>query len=412
MNVFSVIILAALLGEYILDFVADHLNLGRLDGEVPDEFSSLITPKEYRHANAYTRTLARFGMVTSTVQLVTLLVFWFAGGFPWLDSVIRARGWHPVLTGCVYIGALMLLRAIVMLPFAVYRTFVIEEHFDFNRTTPATFIADRIKGFLLAILIGGPLLAGILAFFRSAGPLAWVYSWLVTAGVSVILQFAAPRWIMPLFNRFTPLEEGELRRRIFEYAGREGFSLEKVFVIDGSRRSSKSNAFFTGFGKHKRIALFDTLIEGHPVSELMAVLAHEIGHYKKKHVIEGMIVSIIHLGVMFFLLSLVIGSAGLFNAFFMDRMSVYAGFVFFGYLYSPVELALGIALQYRSRQNEYAADRFASETTGQPGALADALKKLSVHNLSNLRPHPLYVALHHSHPPVLERIAALRKMET
>ena len=282
MNVFTVIILAALLGEHLLDLIAEVLNLRRLGGGVPDAFRDIITPEEYHRSDEYTRSLTRFGIVSGTVQLAGLLIFWFAGGFPWLDGIIYAQGWHPVLAGCVFIGALLALRAILSLPFAIYRTFVIEERFGFNRTTPATFIIDRVKGIVLALLIGGPILVGILAFFGYAGDLAWLYSWLAVAAVTVILQFAAPRWIMPLFNRFTPLDEGSLRRSIFEYARAEGFGLEDVYVIDGSRRSGKSNAFFTGFGKHKRIALFDTLIEGHTVPELVAVLAHEIGHYRKK----------------------------------------------------------------------------------------------------------------------------------
>lgn len=409
MNVFTIIILTTLTAEYILNLVADILNLRRLKGEIPPEIGNLTTPEDYNHANDYTRTLTGFGIVSDTVQLAALLLFWFARGFPWLDGIIQANSWHPVITGCIYIGALLALKGVLALPFSVFRTFVIEERFGFNRTTAGTFIMDRLKGFVLVVLIGGPILAGILTFYGYAGNYAWVYSWFAVSAVTVVMQYAAPRWIMPIFNKFTPLEEGELHRNILDYATSQGFSIEGVYVIDGSKRSGKSNAFFTGFGKHKRIALFDTLIEGHTVPELVAVLAHEIGHYRKKHVIEGMVVSIAHSGIIFFLLSLVIGSEGLFEAFFMDRISVYAGLVFFGFLYSPVELLLGIILQSRLRKNEFAADRFAAETTGEPEALADALRKLSVHNLSNLRPHPMYVALHYSHPPVLERIEALRR---
>jgi len=215
---------------------------------------------------------------------------------------------------------------------------------------------------------------------------------------------------MPLFNKFTPLEEGELRESILSYAKSVKFSLQNLFVIDGSKRSTKSNAFFTGFGKNKRIALFDTLIEKHTVAELVAVLAHEIGHYKKKHIIQGMLISILQMGVMFFLLSIFISHEGLFEAFYMENISIYAGLIFFGMLYSPIELILSIFMQIFSRKNEYEADHYAAETTKDPNSMIDALKKLSVHNLSNLTPHPLYVFLNYSHPPVLERINAIRKL--
>jgi len=213
---------------------------------------------------------------------------------------------------------------------------------------------------------------------------------------------------MPLFNKFEPLEDGELKTAIISYADAVNFPLKNVFVMDGSKRSGKSNAFFTGFGKNKRIALFDTLIAQHTVSELVAVLAHEIGHYKKKHILKSLIIGIVHTGVMFFLLSLFISYQGLFDAFYMDQQSVYAGLIFFGMLYSPIEFFLGIFLQMRSRKNEYEADRFAVETTKDSESMTNALKKLSAHNLSNLVPHPFYVFMNYSHPPVLERIKAIR----
>ena len=225
------------------------------------------------------------------------------------------------------------------------------------------------------------------------------------------MQFIAPTWIMPLFNKFTPLEDGDLRSAILSYAKSVQFPLENLFVMDGSKRSSKSNAFFTGFGKHKRIALFDTLIEKHSIQELVAVLAHEIGHYKKKHILQSMIISVIHMGVMLFLLSIFLSHEGLFTAFYMDEMSIYAGLIFFGMLFSPIEEILSVVMQLFSRKNEFEADRFAVETTREHESMINALKKLSVHNLSNLTPHPLYVFFNYSHPPVLERIKAIREIE-
>jgi len=303
---------------------------------------------------------------------------------------------------------LMFAKSFISLPFSIYHTFVIEEKFGFNKTSVKTFILDMVKGLGLGILLGGPLLAGLLAFFQYSGTYAWLYAWGATTAFTLVVQFIAPTWIMPLFNKFTPLEDGELRQTIMNYAKEVKFSLENLFVMDGSKRSSKSNAFFTGFGKHKRIALFDTLIEKHTVKELLLVLAHEIGHYKKKHIIKSMIISILHMGIMFYLISIFLNHKGLFDAFYMQEMSIYAGLIFFGMLYSPVEMILSVFMQIFSRKNEYEADKFAADTTMDSQSMIDALKKLSADNLSNLTPHPFYVFLNYSHPPVLQRINALK----
>jgi STE24 endopeptidase len=269
---------------------------------------------------------------------------------------------------------------------------------------------DLLKGLLLSILLGGPLLTGILAFFEYAGDAAWFYCWLAIVAYMFIIQFIAPTWIMPIFNKFTPLEEGELQTAILSYAQSIQFPLKSIFVMDGSKRSSKSNAFFTGFGKNKRIVLFDTLIARHTVPELVAVLAHEMGHYQKKHILQGMLISILQTGIMLFLLSFFISYQGLFDAFYMQQASVYAGLIFFGMLYSPIDFFVGLAAQKLSRKNEFQADKFSVETTYNPNAMIDALKKLSVHNLSNLLPHPFYVFLNYSHPPVLKRIEAIQQI--
>jgi STE24 endopeptidase len=303
-----------------------------------------------------------------------------------------------------------LIKATVSLPFSVYATFVIEERFGFNKTTWSTFILDLLKGLILALLLGTPLLAGILFFFEYTGGYAWLFCWIVITLYMLAVQFIAPTWIMPLFNKFISLEDGELKSVILEYAKSIKFPVQNVYVMDGSRRSSKSNAFFTGFGKHKRIALFDTLIKQHNVKELLAVLAHEMGHYKKKHILTGIILGILQTGLTLYLLSLFISYQGLFDAFYMEHTSVYGGLIFFAMLYSPLDFFIGMIMQVVSRKNETAADRFAVETTGDPRAMADALKKLSAHNLTNLTPHPFYVFLNYSHPPVLERINDLTRI--
>jgi STE24 endopeptidase len=339
-----------------------------------------------------------------------LLGFWFSGGFNWLDEIVRAWGFGELVTGLLYIAVLMVAKSVISLPFSIYSTFVIEERFGFNKTTPKTFVSDLIKGLGLGLLIGMPLLAGILAFFMYTGDLAWLYAWIAITLFSLVMQYVAPTWIMPLFNKFTPLEEGELRTAIEEYTDKVDFPLQGLFVIDGSKRSSKSNAFFTGFGKNKRIALYDNLIENHTNDELVAVLAHEIGHYKKKHIIKGMITSVVQTGAMLFVLSIFLQAEGLFDAFYMDKMSVYAGLIFFGMLYAPIDMILSVFMQISSRKHEYEADEFAANTTGKPEDMIATLKKLSKDNLSNLTPHPFYVFLNSSHPPALQRIKAIREI--
>ncbi len=411
MNTYAIIILATLLLSYILDLITELLNLKALRDDLPAEFNDVFDQEKYRKSQEYTRVKTRFGLISATFSLIVTLVFWFSGGFNWLDLLVRQWGFSEIFTGLFYIGILLIANTVLNLPFSVYSTFVIEARFGFNKTTPKTFVLDILKGLLLGVVIGGALLGGILAFFQFAGANAWLYCWIAVTLFTIFMQFIAPTWIMPLFNKFTPLEDGELRREIMNYAQKVHFPLDNLFVMDGSKRSAKSNAFFTGFGKHKRIALFDTLIEKHSVAELVAILAHEIGHYKKKHILQGMIISILHTGVMFFLLSIFLNHSGLFDAFYMENMSIYAGFIFFGMLFSPISEILGIFMQMFSRKNEFEADQFAAETTQNSTHMISALKKLSANNLSNLTPHPFYVFLNYSHPPVLERIRALRSLQ-
>jgi STE24 endopeptidase len=408
-NVFTFIILGALFLEYVLGLVSSQLNLKSLRLEPPPELEGVYKPQEYRRSQEYTRASTRFGFVTSTFQLSLLLLFWFAGGFNYLDQIIRGWGYVPIVNGLLYIGILMMAHSLLMLPFSAYVTFVIEERFGFNRTTPRTFLLDRIKGLALAVLIGTPLLTGILALFEYAGPYAWLYCWALATTISLVIQFVAPIWIMPLFNKFTPLEAGELREALLNYARSAGYNISNIFVMDSSKRTSRSNAFFTGFGRSKRIALFDTLVEKHTLPELVAILAHEIGHYKKKHVFQGMAISIFCLGIIFLLLSVFLGSPGLYQAFYVEQPSLYAGLLFFGLLLAPLEILLSVLLNMLSRKNEYEADLFAAETIAEPRSLVDALKKLSADNLSNLTPHSFYVFLNYSHPPLLQRIHAIQQ---
>jgi len=407
-NTYAVIILTALLAEYLLNVVSDLLTLRHLKPDLPEEFADTFDETEYERAQEYTRVRTRFGLVSSTFGLLVLLAFWFAGGFEWLDTIVRGWGVGPLVTGLLYVGLLVLGRSALSLPFSIYSTFVIEERFGFNETTPTTFALDLVKSLGLGVAIGGPLLAAILWFFQSTGPYAWVYAWVVVTGVMLLLQFFAPRYLMPLFNDFEPLEEGSLRDAILSYADAVDFPVDEVYVMDGSRRSNKANAFFTGFGANRRIVLFDTLVEQLEVDELLSVVAHEMGHYKLNHIPQRIGLSVVQTGVLFLLLSVFLQVEGLFEAFYVDQPAVYTGLLFFGLLYSPVDLLLSLPLNAWSRRHEFQADRFAVDTTNRSEPLVDGLKRLAETNLSNLTPHSLTVALDYSHPPLHERIDAIR----
>ncbi|MEA3332649.1 MAG: M48 family metallopeptidase [Pseudomonadota bacterium] len=409
MNKYAIIILIALVGDYLLGLIADHLNLKNQNTTPPAEFSDLVDEKSYRKNRDYLRANTVLGHYSSAVSLAATLGFWFLGGFNFLDQWCRSQTGNILFSGLIFIALLLLVNTLLSLPFSIYSTFVIEERFGFNRTNWKTFVMDRIKGIFLALLLGTPLLAGIIWFFQSAGNLAWFYAWLVTSIFTLGIQLVAPTWIMPLFNKFTPLPEGELKEALMAYGLKVDFPLENVYVVDGSKRSGKGNAFFTGFGRRRRVALYDTLIKQHSVEELLAVLAHEIGHYKKRHILTMTSIAIIHQGIIFFLLGWFIKQPALYQTFFMDHASIAAGLIFASLLFTPIEMILNPIFQALSRHHEFQADAFAAQTTGQPETMINALKKLGHDNLSNLTPHPLYVFLHYSHPPLLTRIKALRK---
>lgn len=407
MNYIAVIILVAVLAEFVLHITADVLNLKMLTTDLPVTFSNWYDEERYRKSQEYLKVNTRFEWLGSIANLLLFMGLWFGKGFLVIDAGVRSFSHSPIVAGLLYIGILMLIKIAISLPFSIYSTFFIEERFGFNKTTKAVFVSDMIKRILLTVTIGGLLLAGILAFFEYAGHNAWLYCWIVIVSFMVLMQLIVPAWIMPLFNKFEPLKPGELKSAILAYADSINFSLKNVFVMDGSKRSKKTNAFFAGFGKNKRIVLYDTLVETHSVSELVAVLAHEMGHYKKKHIYWMLLAGILQTGAMLYLLSFFISSPDLFDAFYMDKPSVYAGLVFFGILFAPVDFFMGLFMQFFSRRNEFSADRYAVETTGDAASFASALKKLAVHNLSNLMPHPVYVFLNYSHPSVLARLKAI-----
>lgn len=410
-SVYLAIVLAVLAGDYILSVVVEKLNLSRISTELPPEFKGFYNPERYKKSQEYLKENTAFGLFAETVSLVLTLGFILLGGFNYFDNFARNFGFGVIPTGLVFAFVLKLLADLAGIPFSVYHTFVIEEKYGFNRTTVKTFISDILKGWALSAVIGGPVFALIIWFFEKAGPSAWLYCWLAVTFFQLVITFVAPVLIMPLFNKFIPLEEGGLKSAIENYARSQDFKMKGVFTMDGSKRSTKTNAFFTGFGRFRRIVLYDTLIAKHTVEELVSVLAHEMGHYRKKHILKHIIISISSTGLMFFILSLFIGNPGLFSAFSMQSVSVYAGLVLFSFLYSPISMVLGIAGSFLSRKHEYEADAYSALTYGKPEAMILALKKLSVENLSNLTPHPLKVFLEYSHPPVLERIKAIGNLK-
>ena len=406
-NWYFIAALAGLLIVEAINWTARVLNLRALKPDLPPEFADVYDSEAYRRSQEYARVNSRFHFVESMLDLAVLLAFWLAGGFGWLDGVVRGWHLHPIWTGLIFFIILAAARGILGLPFNVYAVFVIEERFGFNRTSRATFVLDLLKGLAVGAVIGLPLMAGFLALFTYAGRFAWIYAWAAVVAFSLLMQIIAPAVIMPLFNKFTPVADGELKDAILDYAKRVDFPLEGLFSIDASRRSSKGNAFFTGLGKRKRIALFDTLIERHSTNELVAVLAHEVGHYKKRHVLIGTAVSAVETGLFLGLFSVFLHQLGLFAAFAVDSPGVWTGVIFVAILVGPLELVLSVAGAALSRRHERQADRFAVATTGRGDLLASGLKRLSKDNLGNLTPHPFYVFLNYSHPPTLERVKAL-----
>jgi len=404
-------VITTLLGYYLLDCTAKFLNLRSLRQEVPKEFQDVYDADRFRRSQEYTRLNTQFDLVTSTIELGILLLFWTIGGFEELDRSVRIFHFQPVTNGLIYFAILAAGQAALMLPFRIYHTFVIEQRFGFNRTTIKTFVADRLKEWLIAGLVTGLLAFVVLSLFQAFGLHAWLICWICTAVISVILVYIAPTVVLPLFFKTSAVPEGPLRERVTELAAREKFPIRELLVIDGSRRSSKANAFFTGFGSNKRIALYDTLINTHTVPELLAVLAHEVGHYKKHHIFRHFVFGQFNLLLLFLGASVCISRPELFTAFGVTNRSYYVGLVLYLILIQPFGALFGVLGNYLSRRDEFEADRFAAETIGNPTPLITALKRLSKESLSNLTPHPLLVSLHFTHPPVLERVLALRKLE-
>jgi len=410
MNTLGIIILIAMAAEFVLNLLLNILNLVNSKKPVPEELNDIFDAEEYTKSQQYTRHKTRLELVTGGFMLMITWVFWLTGGFNYLDLLLRELTTQPILLGLIYCLTLLVASTLISLPFSIFATFVTEQKFGFNKTTVKTFVGDQIKSLMLTVILFGLLLSIVLVIFEYSS-YAWLVCWLAVTIFTISITFIAPAWIMPLFNKFTPLENSKLRTRIENYAANVNFKFKNIFIIDGSKRSSHSNAFFTGFGSTKRIALFDTLIKEHSDDEILAILGHEIGHYKLKHIHMSTFIGIITTGIIFFILSIVIKLDTLYEAFGMDYQSIYSGLIFFSFLYTPVQLLLSILGQYISRKNEHSADKWAC-TNGQDGeVLISALKKLSAHNLSNLTPHPAYVFFNYSHPPIKQRIELIHNLK-
>ncbi|MBC2839217.1 M48 family metallopeptidase [Robiginitalea sp. SC105] len=404
------LIIGILLLDYLADRILDYLNARRFGDPMPEEVRDLYDQEAYQKSQAYKTVNYRFGLLAATASLLITLAFLISGGFGWLDSLAASVSPHPVGQALTFFGLLFLGGEILGLPFAYYQTFVIEERFGFNKQTPALFWTDKLKGWALAMVFGGGMLVLVMWLYAWVGQGFWVYAWILITAFTVFMNLFYSRLIVPLFNRQQPLEDGPLKDRIYEYARQVGFELQKIFVIDGSRRSTKANAYFSGFGNQRRVTLYDTLIKDLEEQEVVAVLAHEVGHYKRNHILFNLLTSAALTGVTLYVLSLFINHPELSLAIGVDRPSFHAALLSFALLYSPISEITGLVMNYFSRKFEFEADAFARETfAAEP--LVSSLKKLSRNHLSNLTPHPAYVFVRYSHPPLTARIRNLRDAE-
>ena len=407
-NTYYIIIIGALLFEYILSTVSSVLNMNSITESVPEGFQDHYDEDKYSKSQAYLKDKTRFGLLSGAFSLILTLVVIHSGVFGDLDSFVRENASNSIIAGLIFFGILFIINDIINLPFALYSTFVIEEKYGFNKTTYQTFVIDKLKGYGLTIVFGSLIMIPVLYFFNTYGSNAWWIAWGLITVFIIAVQPLFVNVIAPMFNTFTPLEEGELRTSIENFAKKVNFPIGRIDVMDGSRRSAHSNAYFSGFGKSRRIALFDTLLDKHSTEEIVSVVAHEVGHYKKKHIVTGTALGILETGFMLFVFNYFITDLELFKVFGVEKTSSYCGLIFFGMLYSPVSLLTSIFTTAMSRKNEFEADAYALETTKKEKPLVSMLKGLAASNLSHLTPHPLMVFLSYSHPPVSERIKAVK----
>jgi STE24 endopeptidase len=402
------IIILILIINFIIDKIIGNLNAKHFDDVLPIEVADVYEEKEYSKSQSYNKINFKLGTVTSLFSIVLTLLFFFLNGFEFVDLIARSFSSNPIVIALLFFGIIMIASDMLTTPFSYYKTFVIEEKFGFNKVTKKLFWMDKIKGWLMSIVLGGLILSLIIWFYMKTGKNFWLYAWALVAVFTVFMNMFYSSLIVPLFNKQTPLEDGELKTEIEKFAQKTDFTLDKIFVIDGSKRSTKANAYFAGFGKTKRIVLYDTLINDLTTDEIVAVLAHEVGHYKHKHIIFNLMSSVLLSGFTLFILSLFIDSQLLSSALGVSIPSFHIGMIAFGILYSPISEITSLFMNYASRKFEYQADDYAKKHFGSE-PLISSLKKLSKNSLSNLTPHKTYVFMHYSHPTLRERIVNLRK---
>lgn len=407
MNVFFYVIVGVLIFDFCLERILHFINSRYTKTKLPSELEGIYDDKEYEKQQNYKKELDRFDILTSSLSFAIIMLMLFLDGFAFVDDYAKTITDNPILQALVFFGVIMFASDIINTPFSIYSTFVIEEKYGFNKTTPKIFVLDKVKGWLLTGLLGGGILSLIIWLIITFESNFWIYAWSVVAAFMIFFTMFYSSLIVPLFNKQKPLEDGDLKTAINEFSQKVGFKLDNIFVIDGSKRSTKANAYFSGLGAKKRIVLYDTLINDLSTSEIVAVLAHEVGHYKKKHTLQMIFLSLIQTGLMFFILGLFINNPALSAALNVKEHSIHIALIAFGIMYSPLSFIIGILLNVLSRKNEYEADSFASEHY-DGNDLINALKKLSQKNLSNLTPHPAYVFFYYSHPPLLQRMRNLK----
>lgn len=401
------LILGIVVFDYLLDQTLNWLNYKSFDDQVPESLSDIYDEQGYANSQAYQKERAKFSFSTAAFSVLLSILILALGGFGLLDHYLRMYIDNSILLGLAFFGVIFMLSDLVNIPFAYYSTFVIEEKYGFNKTILKTFLMDKIKGYFLAVLIGFPLGYALLWLVVELGESFWVYALAVVTAFILFMNVFYTSLIMPLFNKLTPLAEGELKSAINNYTKKVGFPLNNVYVIDGSKRSSKANAFFSGIGKKKKVVLYDTLIKDHSAEELVAVLAHEVGHYKKKHIGQSLAISVLQMAITFFVMSLLIFNKDLSVALGGDELGVHLNFIAFGLLFTPISRVTGLLMNILSRKNEYEADAYAISTY-QGKHLITALKKLSKNSLSNLTPNRWYEFVNYSHPSLAKRVAAMK----
>lgn len=402
------IILAIVVVSYVFDQLLDYINLRAQRTDIPKEIEAFYEKEKYLKSLAYHKELTHFSFITSGISLVLSVLMLYLSGFGLIDAWLRPFFDNDILLALAFFGTLMFVSDILTIPFQLYSTFVIEEKYGFNKTTMKTFITDKLKGYLLGSIIGGGLLSALLYLIQIIGPDFWIWFAAISSLFILLVNMFYTSLILPLFNKLTPLPEGELKAAIETFSKKIDFPLDNIFVIDGSKRSNKANAFFSGIGKKKKIVLYDTLITNHSTDELVAILAHEVGHFKKKHIIWGYFLSVVQIVFTLFVLSLMVFNENVSFALGGDQLAFHLNLLAFGILFSPISGVTGLFMHMYSRKNEFEADAYAKQNFNGT-ALANALKKLSVDNLSDLYPHPAYVFFHYSHPPLLKRLEAIEK---